>query len=279
MPTKQGGRALKNASTSDRCSFRRNTALPAASTPCSWKTRLAMSKPTVVISMVDGSFSSLHSTARAWHIDAVRGRPPHQILSASVSLEFPVQQKREAHRSLRAYDVVLSATASDSGSGSPRSRRSGAMVRSGRVREVGRHRVAQHIAAPPYGLDVVFAASRLRDVLSQLRDEHVDNLQLGLTHAAVEVVEEHLLRNDRTLAQAQQFENGVLLAADRHRPAVGGDDAGIEIDEKLAGPDRRFRVHKNLRLRPVSVTGKCVAVALAVLEAYGAVQGQRSRDD
>src|SRR5262249_55706574 len=79
MPTKQGGRSLKNASTSDRCSFRRNTALPAASTPCSWKTRLAMSKPTVVISMVDGSFSSLHSTARAWHSDAVRGRPPHQI--------------------------------------------------------------------------------------------------------------------------------------------------------------------------------------------------------
>src|SRR6516164_304275 len=83
MPTKQGGRALKNASTSDRCSFRRNTALPAASTPCSWKTRLAMSKPTVVIFMVDGSFSSLHSTARAWHIDAVRGRPPHQIRSTS----------------------------------------------------------------------------------------------------------------------------------------------------------------------------------------------------
>jgi hypothetical protein len=34
---------------------------------------LAMSKPIVVISMVDGSFSSLHSTAPAWHIDAVRG--------------------------------------------------------------------------------------------------------------------------------------------------------------------------------------------------------------
>src|SRR6516162_621641 len=27
----------------------------------------------------DGSFSSLRSTARAWHIDAVRGRPPHQF--------------------------------------------------------------------------------------------------------------------------------------------------------------------------------------------------------
>src|SRR6516164_11712214 len=73
MPTKQGGRALKNASTSDRCSFRSNIALPAPSTPCSWKTRLAMSKPIVVISMVDGSFCSLHLTARAWHIAAVRG--------------------------------------------------------------------------------------------------------------------------------------------------------------------------------------------------------------
>src|ERR1700745_2784324 len=90
MPTKQGGKALKNASTSDRCSFRRNTALPAAATPCSWKTRLAMSKPTVVISMVDGSFSSLHSTARAWHIDAVRGRPPHQICSTRCVSPTPV---------------------------------------------------------------------------------------------------------------------------------------------------------------------------------------------
>src|SRR6516162_9425448 len=61
-----------------------NTALPAASTPCSWKTRLAMSKPIVVISMVDGSLSSLHLTARAWHIDAVRGRPPHQIWITSL---------------------------------------------------------------------------------------------------------------------------------------------------------------------------------------------------
>src|ERR1700740_1256762 len=90
MPTKQGGKALKNASTSDRCSFRRNTALPAASTPCSWKTRLAMSKPTVVISIVDGSFNSLLLTARAWHIDAVRGRPPHQICTSWLPSANPV---------------------------------------------------------------------------------------------------------------------------------------------------------------------------------------------
>ena len=71
------------------CSFRRNTAFPATMTPCCWKTRLAMSKPTVVISIVDGSFSSLHSTARAWHIDAVRGRPPHQISSVRCAAGMP----------------------------------------------------------------------------------------------------------------------------------------------------------------------------------------------
>src|ERR1700758_4839982 len=104
MPTKQGGKALKNASTSDRCSFRRNTALPAASAACSWKTRLAMSKPTVVIFMVDGSFSSLHSTARAWHIDAVRGRPPHQILSTSVSpAVFLKWRDKEKKKALKDY--------------------------------------------------------------------------------------------------------------------------------------------------------------------------------
>jgi len=43
----------------------------------------------VVISMVDGSFSSLHSTARAWHIDAVRGRPPHQILTVGLKAMPP----------------------------------------------------------------------------------------------------------------------------------------------------------------------------------------------
>jgi len=40
--------------------------------------------------MVDGSFSSLHSTARAWHIDAVRGRPPHQILFTGASPQIKV---------------------------------------------------------------------------------------------------------------------------------------------------------------------------------------------
>src|SRR6516225_7831063 len=45
-----------------------------------------------------GSFSSLHSTARAWHIDAVRGRPPHQIRytrigASSLSWDTPATRR------------------------------------------------------------------------------------------------------------------------------------------------------------------------------------------
>src|SRR6516225_12200106 len=42
-----------------------------------------------------GSFSSLHSTARAWHIDAVRGRPPHQILSPLATLRLLLSMPAE----------------------------------------------------------------------------------------------------------------------------------------------------------------------------------------
>ena len=88
---------LHGVDAAGRAVLRRKLQRSEASTPCSWKTRLAMSNPTVVISIVDGSFSLLHSTARAWHIDAVRGRPPHQILSASgANLTFDTSQKAGA---------------------------------------------------------------------------------------------------------------------------------------------------------------------------------------
>ena len=63
MPTRQGGSLAKKASTSARPSLRRTTARPPASTPCTWKTRLARSRPTVVISMADGSFQLVAPTA------------------------------------------------------------------------------------------------------------------------------------------------------------------------------------------------------------------------
>src|SRR5689334_4495221 len=51
----------------------------------------------------------------------------------------------------------------------------------------------EHVAAAPHGLDVVLAVRRVGELLAQLADEHVDDLELGLVHAAVEMIEEHLL--------------------------------------------------------------------------------------
>src|SRR5919107_4662478 len=58
-------------------------------------------------------------------------------------------------------------------------------------------RLAQHVAAAPDRLDVVLALAGVGELLAQLADEDVDDLQLGLVHAAVEMVEEHLLRQRR----------------------------------------------------------------------------------
>src|SRR6516225_10811349 len=116
MPTKQGGRALKNASTSDRCSFRRNTVLPAASTPCSWKTRLAMSKPTVVIFMVEAP--SVRCTQRpelgtsmpSGVVHRIRFHPlagePHFDGSCASRLPLEASQAEPAQERERQHDAT-----------------------------------------------------------------------------------------------------------------------------------------------------------------------------
>src|SRR3546814_15239900 len=67
----------------------------------------------------------------------------------------------------------------------------------GRLGAVSAHRVAQHIAAAPDGLDVVVAAGRVGQLLAKLADEDVYDLQLRLVHAAVEMIEAHLPRSDK----------------------------------------------------------------------------------
>src|SRR5579863_5627064 len=107
---------------------------------------------------------------------------------------------------------------------------------------VGRCRVAQHITATPDRLDVVVAAGRLAQFLAQLADEHVDDLEFGLVHAAVEMIEEHLLGEGGTLAQAQKLENAIFFAREAKRHALHLDGAAIEINQQLAGTDHRFRM-------------------------------------
>src|SRR6185437_2564632 len=103
-------------------------------------------------------------------------------------------------------------------------------------------RVAQHVAAAPDRLDVIVAFGRGRQLLAQLADEYVDDLELGLVHAAIEMVQEHLLGEGGTLAQAQKLEDAVFLAGEVERPAIDLDGAAVEVDGELAGADHRFRV-------------------------------------
>src|SRR5262245_21333632 len=73
--------------------------------------------------------------------------------------------------------------------------------------------VAQHIATSPNRLDIaVLLASCFLELLAQLADEDVDDLQLGLVHATVEMIEEHLLGQCRALAQRKQLQHLVLFA-------------------------------------------------------------------
>src|SRR3954447_9457666 len=88
----------------------------------------------------------------------------------------------------------------------------------------------------------MFAVAGDREFLAQLADEDVDDLELRLVHAAIEMVEEHLLGQRRALAQAEQLENAVLLAGEVELLSLDLDDAAVEIDQQLAGADHRFRM-------------------------------------
>src|ERR1700722_1635507 len=73
MPTRHGGSFSKKASTLRRLNWRRIATWPAASTPCTWKTDLAMSKPIVVIVCMARSSESWEPQQRPhpWHRCAV----------------------------------------------------------------------------------------------------------------------------------------------------------------------------------------------------------------
>jgi hypothetical protein len=57
----------------------------------------------------------------------------------------------------------------------------------------------------------------------------------GLVRSAIEV-EKHFPRDDGTLSQGEEFEDGVLLAGQVHCLVVDRDNSGIEIDGQLSSP-------------------------------------------
>src|SRR3569833_3562270 len=102
--------------------------------------------------------------------------------------------------------------------------------------------LAQHVAAAPDGLDVVLAARRHRKLLAQLADEDVDDLELGLVHAAVEMIEEHLLGKGGALAEREELQRLVFFAGQMHASRLHFDGLGVEVDREIAGLDARLRM-------------------------------------
>src|SRR4249919_2355860 len=79
MPMRHGGSLPKNSRICPRLSCFLTTGFPAASTPCTWKTFLAISIPIVLICMWTAPSCDSSTTITLWHIDAGSGRrPPHQ---------------------------------------------------------------------------------------------------------------------------------------------------------------------------------------------------------
>src|SRR3569623_1555308 len=103
-------------------------------------------------------------------------------------------------------------------------------------------RVAQHVAAAPDRLDIIVAAAGEGELLAELADEDVDDLQLRLVHAAVEVVEELFLGERRALAEREQLQHRIFLAGQMHPGAVDLDRLGVEDHGELAGADDRLRM-------------------------------------
>jgi hypothetical protein len=94
--------------------------------------------------------------------------------------------------------------------------------------------VGPRIAATPHRLDLGLAVRGIGQLLAQLADKHFDDLDLGLVHAAIEMVEEHLLGQRRASAQAQEFRHLVLLVGEVDAGAVHFHSLGVEIDNKIS---------------------------------------------
>src|SRR4051812_18350420 len=112
--------------------------------------------------------------------------------------------------------------------------------RSGDLRGLQILGIAQHVAAAPDGLDIIVAAAGEGELLPELADEDVDDLELGLVHPAVKVVEEHFLGERGALAEREQLQHRIFLAGQMDARAVHFDRLRIEVHRQLAGPDHRL---------------------------------------
>src|SRR6202030_2070061 len=152
-----------------------------------------------------------------------------------------------------------------------------------------RRPVVKHIAVAPHRLDVMATASSLSELFAQLANENVEGLEFGFVHSSIELVEKVFSGHSGTLAQTEQFENGVLLIGQMDRLVVDRNDPSIQVDDKLPNSNRRFRMpvgaaHNQLNARNQLATIKgfheeVVSAGMEKLESLIELAGPRKDQD
>src|SRR5947199_624754 len=99
--------------------------------------------------------------------------------------------------------------------------------------------VAQRVTETAHGLDVLLAAP-FRRLPAELVHKNAQ-LELGFVLIPIEVIEEHLFGQHRSLTHAQQFEERILLAGQPDWLTLDHDRAVIQVQQQFAGADRRLR--------------------------------------
>src|SRR5215469_13391001 len=104
----------------------------------------------------------------------------------------------------------------------------------------GDHSVPKNVAASPHRLYVMISPARPSELFAQLADKDVDDFEVRSVHAAIEMVAEHILRQDSALVQAKQLENAVLLTCHLNRLPVYRDDTLLQVYHEFTQADRRY---------------------------------------
>src|SRR4029453_15364671 len=99
MPTRQGGKVEKNSNTFARLTRLRITTAPATSTPCTWNTDFAISRPIVLTSPMGGSPYVVCSNATTlWHFDAAEWAPSTASIATEMSFRCDVRFTPDSDR-------------------------------------------------------------------------------------------------------------------------------------------------------------------------------------
>ena len=92
IPTRHCGSSPKNSNTFARLTRLRITTAPATSTPCTWNTDFAISRPIVLTSPMDGSPHVVCSNATTlWHFDAAEWAPSTASIATKLGCRHDVR--------------------------------------------------------------------------------------------------------------------------------------------------------------------------------------------